>query len=188
MVEHIAQNTGAVLTLTPKVFVRTQGWVPMPDLHALSLPQKREQLKSYIDSHYPLLDGMEPLPDGHAQLAIGDHAMQFCLELTLPQSLGGDPLRSQLIDVRTVDFMGARRALPRFGFAPAPCHPTVVLWACLWTFSMLARYEPVRWAKALDVDRSKDATALEELLEDSLTMVPWSLLDALQALPDWSGV
>ena len=53
---------------------------------------------------------------------------------------------------------------------------------------MLARYAPVRWAKALDVDSSPDAVALEELLQDALTLIPWALLDALDQLPDWSGL
>lgn len=186
-IEHISQNSGAWLVLTPKVLARTQGWIAMPDLMALPPAERRERLSSYIDKHYPRLAGMEPLPDGHAQLVVGDYSMQLCLQLTAPDSMGSDGLRSQLIELRTVDVMGQRFALPRFGTATEPCHPTVVLWACLWTFSMLARYEPVRWTKTLDIDSCSDATALEEILEDAITLVPWCLLDALSAVPDWSG-
>jgi hypothetical protein len=69
---------------------------------------------------------------------------------------------------------------PGSGDAERSPHPLNVVWACLWAFSMLARYEPVRWSGLVDVDRSGDATALEEILEDALDLVPTLLLDALE--------
>ena len=179
IVNNIAQSDGAVLTLSPHIFAATHGWPLLDGIRDKPVEERREQLRMYIDAHYPTLQGFEPMPEGHVQLIVHEDQMQFTAQLTAESSIGAEAVREQVLYMRTTDVAGQQFAIPVFAGAVAPCHPTVTLWASLWAMSMLARYEPVRWAKALNVDSSADATALEEVLEDALTMVPWALVDAL---------
>jgi hypothetical protein len=187
LVENISQSNGAVLTFSPSIYARSQGWAVVPGVRELDLESKRAELAKYIYKHYPTLVGVEPLPDGHVPLFVGDHAMQFVFRLTASDHLGGEHLRRDLLYARTTEIAGGQFAMPSVGTAKQPCHPTIVLWACLWTFSMLARYEPVRWAKLLNVDASEDATALETILDDALDLVPMALLEAVGDASDWSA-
>jgi hypothetical protein len=52
-------------------------------------------------------------------------------------------------------------------------------WAVLLLLSSLARYEPARWQRALDVDRAGVAVLLEEVLDLAQTRVPELLFEAL---------
>jgi hypothetical protein len=51
--------------------------------------------------------------------------------------------------------------------------------AVLLLLSSLARYEPARWQRALDVDRAGVAVLLEEVLDLAQTRVPELLFEAL---------
>ncbi len=51
-------------------------------------------------------------------------------------------------------------------------------WLLLHGFSILARYEPGRWAKLLDLDKPA-AALLQCALEEALTAVPYLVLEAL---------
>lgn len=179
LVEHLPQSNGAWLTTSPLVFGRTQGWPILPGITEMPIEERQAQLAKYIDDYYPTLRGLDPMPEQHGQLAVFNGQMQFVLRLVADGQVGADFIREQMLYSRTVTVAGNEYAIPTFGGAARPCHPTVILWACLWAMSMLARYEPVRWAKLLDVDASGDAVGLEEVLDDALTMVPWALADAL---------
>lgn len=187
-VQHLEQSGFGVLVASPNVFAQTGNWPVIDGVRDLNIEESREVLANYIEEHYPGLRGMEPRPDGHGQFFVGDSGMQFCLKLVHSDHLGSDFLRQQTLEAHTVRVGDQLYALPSFTNKAQPCHPTVVLSAVLWTLSMLARYAPVRWAKALDVDSSQDATALEEVLQDALALVPCALLDALDELPDWSSL
>jgi len=52
-------------------------------------------------------------------------------------------------------------------------------WALLYGFSIMARYEPDKWIKSLDLDRSIYAVPLEISLERGLKSVPRLVLEAL---------
>ncbi len=55
-------------------------------------------------------------------------------------------------------------------------------WTLLFGLSMLARYEPAGWMRALDYESSELAAPLAELLDIGVTRVPELILEAL--LPD----
>ena len=57
-------------------------------------------------------------------------------------------------------------------------------WAVLYGLSMLARYHPVEWVSALDLDRSSAAVPLEMTMEVALEVVPQLVLEAIMAAPD----
>jgi hypothetical protein len=56
----------------------------------------------------------------------------------------------------------------------------VTWWALLFGLSMIARYEPAGWRRALDYDLSELAAPLDELLEFALDAVPELVLRALR--------
>ncbi|CAM5598061.1 putative protein OS=Streptomyces fumanus OX=67302 GN=GCM10018772_24650 PE=4 SV=1 [Streptomyces fumanus] len=56
-------------------------------------------------------------------------------------------------------------------------------WLILYTFSMLARYQPRKWSEALDVDKSANAAALEYALEITLEVIPHLVLEGLDQEP-----
>jgi hypothetical protein len=64
-----------------------------------------------------------------------------------------------------------------------PPSPLMAWWLLLYSFSILARYEPRRWARLLDLDSSKVAAVLQYALEEALTAVPHLVLEALDGEP-----
>lgn len=183
LLDHLPQSNGAVLTSSPWIFARTRGWAPI-DLPT-SLEGTRESIVRYVDQNYPTLAGVRPLPDGNVRLVHAENELQMVVGFEADRSIGSDIGRVAYLQARTTQVAGQHFAFPRFPGYDEPCHPTVNLWATLWALSMLARYEPVRWSKALNVDSSSDGTAFEIILDDALDWVPWCLLDALApSLPD----
>ncbi|MET9988255.1 YaaC family protein [Streptomyces mutabilis] len=67
----------------------------------------------------------------------------------------------------------------RFGGDDRVLHPLMAWWAVLYTLSMLARYQPGQWTAQIDVNRSKDAVAIEYLLDSALAAVPVLILAAI---------
>lgn len=61
--------------------------------------------------------------------------------------------------------------------------PLMAWWALLFGVSILARYHPGEWVRALDPDKSKLAAPIGEALDEALTAVPHLLLEALYAEP-----
>lgn len=64
-----------------------------------------------------------------------------------------------------------------------PPSPLMTWWLLLYSFSILARYEPRRWLKLLDQDSSKVAVLLRYALEEALTALPQLVLEALDKEP-----
>ena|SRR5258708_38572610 len=58
--------------------------------------------------------------------------------------------------------------------------PLMTWWVLLFGLSMLARYHPAAWTRALAIDRSRDAMPLERALDEALEAVPPLVLDALR--------
>jgi hypothetical protein len=67
---------------------------------------------------------------------------------------------------------GYECAYPTLDGSGKPLHPLVAWWAVLYGLSMLARYEPALWGRAIDVNQSKEAVPIELLLQAALDHVP----------------
>jgi hypothetical protein len=65
-----------------------------------------------------------------------------------------------------------RWLVPVVGERPDRLPPVLLWWVLLFGLSLLARYEPVAWRAALDLDHSHIADPLTELLDDALEIVP----------------
>ena len=69
-------------------------------------------------------------------------------------------------------------ALPEIAGGRCP-HPLLLWWALLLGVSILARYEPATWVKAIDPDRSELAVSLEKVMAMGQDRVPKRILQAL---------
>ena len=56
-------------------------------------------------------------------------------------------------------------------------------WLLLYSFSMLARYQPRKWVQLLDLDKSESAVPLQYALELALSVIPHLVLEALDGKP-----
>lgn len=69
--------------------------------------------------------------------------------------------------------------VPVVGDARDDLLPLLLWWILLFGLSLLARYEPAAWRKALDPDAAGAAVLLESLLDAALEELPRLLTDAL---------
>ena len=91
------------------------------------------------------------------------------------------------LDRKTLDDLGVARyrsdddfvITPAMGSMSTGLHPFLAWWAVLLALSSLARYEPARWSRMIDTDRSAEANAIEHLLEESTASVPSTALHIL---------
>ncbi|GHC89791.1 hypothetical protein GCM10007079_35560 [Nocardiopsis terrae] len=98
-------------------------------------------------------------------------------ELTLkwPADLGEHyTARVELLNAKTRAYLGDRYFFPGPGTPGADrgLHPLMAWWAVLYALSMLARYQPVEWARHIDVNTSESAVPIEELLRAALGILP----------------
>jgi hypothetical protein len=72
---------------------------------------------------------------------------------------------------------------PTVGAAGDFLSPLMAWWALLFGLSMLSRYHPVRWARALDIDASPVAADLEYALRAAMTSIPRLVLEGIWGEP-----
>jgi YaaC-like protein len=81
-------------------------------------------------------------------------------------------------------FQGERYLRPPVGENPAPApSPLMTWWLLLYAFSMIARYQPRKWAETLDLDRSPNAAVIQHALEVAMDVLPHLILEALDQAP-----
>jgi hypothetical protein len=65
------------------------------------------------------------------------------------------------------------------GEGKLPPSPLMTWWLLLYSFSVLARYQPRKWMQLLDLDKAETAVPLQYALEVALSVVPHLVLEAL---------
>jgi hypothetical protein len=61
--------------------------------------------------------------------------------------------------------------------------PLMTWWLLLYIFSMMSRYQPVKWTKLLDLDRSEYAVPLQFALQEAIPILPHLVLEGLDKQP-----
>jgi len=129
-----------------------------------------------VVERYPALDGFHVIPD-RQQCPEIPHVVWLLdppgVRLSLSYHRGGRPMTPD-------EWFGMARLGPRtymnskggeVWIPPtlpgnsAPLHPLLTWYAVLFGLSELARYQPVKWADAININRSADAIALEHLMD-----------------------
>ncbi len=133
-----------------------------------------EELKHYPGAAGLALERPQGLPMVTAHTSFGTGVRLYWPNKT-PNVAG----RAQLLDrVAPVNGDWDERWL-RPAVAGAALTSLMTWWGLLFALSMLARYEPAGWAGALDLDSSRWAAPLIELLDVALQRLPELVLEAL---------
>jgi len=69
------------------------------------------------------------------------------------------------------------------GGGKLPPSPLMTWWLLLYSFSILARYQPRKWTQLLDLDKPGCAASLQFCLEVALSVIPHLVLEALDREP-----
>lgn len=75
-----------------------------------------------------------------------------------------------------------RYAVPSIGGGD-PFSPLMTWWLLLYTFSILARYQPRKWIDVLNFDTSKYAASVGYALDVAMVVIPQLVLAALDRHP-----
>jgi len=134
--------------------------------------EEEQRVRDFL-SNYPGLKGYKfgtgggqpiafrPMDDGTAIVAI--HWPNDSKDSSTPEQLSKRVATS---------YMGHTNAYPCLDASGQPIHPLVVWWATLFGLSILARYEPETWGRAIDINTSHEAVAIEHTLNAALDSVP----------------
>lgn len=173
---------GASLVISQDYFVETEGWPPPPLEAAADIETLRRWARDYLETNFPTLATGSPLPDDYPRLRVESASRALTLKFRSGDALGSNWQRERVSEGLGTRYQGYSLAFPCFPGFTAPQHPLMIWWACLWCFSMYARYEPSRWSSLTNVDASQDAVGIETILEDSLDVVPEMVLKELNSL------
>lgn len=85
------------------------------------------------------------------------------------------------VHVRIPQYRHARQhwLIPYVGDNRDELSPLLIWWVLLFALSVLARYEPAAWRRALDPDHSRIAVPLEQLLDEALQVMSTLLYEAI---------
>jgi YaaC-like Protein len=130
----------------------------------------------YPDAPRPYVKGLQvPFETGW----FGERgAVLFNVDLGEPTDTIG---QQWFFDTMGTKYRGAQYWFPAVG--GQRLHPLIVWWAVLYALSMLARYEPQRWADVIRVNTSRWAVPLEHLLNGALDALPEVIFAALSVPP-----
>jgi hypothetical protein len=141
-----------------------------------------------LRGHYPrMLRSEDPIVASQHSWAPG--LRRVWLQWTSPTSYKATPERLRGLaafvrsdfEARLPSYRGRPWAFPLL--REQELHPVVIWWAVLYTMSMLARYEPESWARAIDVNNSDWAVPLEHILDQALPALPEVIYEALAEPP-----
>lgn len=140
---------------------------------------EEQRVRNFL-SNYPGINGYEfgtgggqpigfrPMDDGTAIVAVH-----------WPNGPDAPSTPEQLTRRVATTYFGHTNSYPCLDASAQPIHPFVVWWATLFGLSILARYEPETWGRAVDINVSHEAVAIEHILNTALDSVPELLYRAL---------
>jgi hypothetical protein len=135
--------------------------------------QVNESLRSY-----PTASGRLALSEAYVRLGILPREWS-------PGGMGVRMLvRGDLDDVAPqYRIVGRRWVRPAISGDSAPPNPLMTWWLLLFALSMLARYDPLAWVRALDVDSSSCAVSLERAMRKAIDALPQLVGEAIYNSP-----
>ncbi|WP_030740403.1 hypothetical protein [Streptomyces sp. NRRL S-31] len=167
---------------TPAEFVCATIWV---NEQLPSQPDRKPWFEDLI-TKYDGLSGAQ-LWDAEGDAFEEVRPGRFSVELCWPAPKSGmrEADIEEFFDIRAPvhRFNDDRYLRPALEPTKAPPTPLMSWWLLLYSFSMLARYQPRKWTDALDIDKSPDAAALEYALDTALEVIPHLVLEGLRQRP-----
>lgn len=150
-----------------------------PSMPRTDWGEEEQRVANYL-SAYPAMSGyrfgagggqpigLQPCSDGTSQVRVywsDDDACRITPEI----------VRKKV----AITYAGHTYAYPCLDGTGKAIHPLVVWWATLFGLSILARYEPQAWGRAIDVNKSSEAVAVEHILDAALDSLPELVLRTL---------
>lgn len=139
-------------------------------------------------SDYPTADGWQVDSGGSFTDSAADKNSK--LRIALPSSTDDGLLRTAdvtaILDVLAPEYLytADRYMRPSVeGAAKPPPSPLMTWWLLLYSFSMLARYQPRKWTDLLILDRPGCANQIRFALERAISVIPQLLIGALDEKP-----
>ncbi|MFD7168463.1 YaaC family protein [Streptomyces violascens] len=183
------------LTVIPHRFHSRSGYVQgalgtlEAQLHAqlcangkMPVEAERAEWLAHVRVNYPTLrDASLPTDVGETFREV--RPGRFTVDITCPAADTTE--QAQFLDTLAplYRFEAHRWARPSVEAASEPPSPLMSWWLLLYSFSMLARYQPRMWLEALDIDKSPNAAALEHALDEALEVLPHLVLEGLDQHP-----
>jgi hypothetical protein len=128
-----------------------------------------------ILKQYPSATGRLGLPEAYKR-------MSSVPKQWTPRGLGAQMLvKSNELDEVAPEYrvVGRRWLRPALDGTTPPPNPLMTWWLVLFTLSILARYHPLIWVRAMDVDSSPAAVTLERAMRKAGDAVPQLLAEAI---------
>jgi hypothetical protein len=163
----------------PAEFLRATVWV---NEETPTLPERKAWVQGLIAKYQGLAEaelwGTED--EAFEEVRPGRFGVELCWPA--PRTGMQEAEIEQFLDARAPVYRFNDHRYLRPGFEPAkePPSPLMTWWLILYSFSMLARYQPRKWTDALDIDKSPDAAALEYAMDAALEILPHLVLEGLQ--------
>jgi hypothetical protein len=135
--------------------------------------------------HYPTVQGWY-FPGGDPQKAVGrkrEEGWNALLSWTIDGNSQANRAAALAKIAPEYRRRGDRWIRPSVGPNKDYLKPLTAWWVLLFGLSIVARYEPAEWAKALAINQSDLAANLESLLDDAMLAVPQLVLEALEGQP-----
>lgn len=163
-------------------YLRASVWVN----EQLPAPEDRRKWLEDFASTYPGLQGAALW--GSVEEAFREtRPPRFVVELCWPAPRQGmqEEDIEEFFDAKApaYRYLRDRFVRPSLEAKAVPPSPLMSWWLLLYSFSMLARYQPRKWAEALDIDKSSNAAALEYALDVALDVIPHLVLEGLDQTP-----
>ncbi|SDU25560.1 YaaC family protein [Jiangella alkaliphila] len=145
----------------------------------------REKIREFLD-HYPSLNGWAyPFSDGNpVGWSDSPERLYSGLPIYWKYPVEGTPEFDQLIAATKATAYRTPTdhwVFPKLGNMTTPMHPLLAWWTVLLALSILTRYEPSNWGRAINIDVSPEANAIEHILDIALDVLPAIILRGIHA-------
>jgi len=131
--------------------------------------EQRPPLDDFL-ARYPSLRGYEaltPLGEAITWTAGDDNSIRLRWKLS-----EADPQGQHFLHDRLIKYRGVSMAFPTIEGQTELMHPLMAWWVILFALSIVTRYQPADWTKAIDIDSSEVATTIEYVLDTAIGAIP----------------
>jgi hypothetical protein len=134
--------------------------------------EEEQRVRDHL-AKYPTLAGFQFGTGGGQPIGFRPHDNGTAtVPVHWPANATGTATRDEFKHHVGVTYGGHTNVYPAIDGTNRQLHPLTTWWALLFGLSILARYEPETWGRAIDISTSAEAVAVEHLLHAALDALP----------------